>query len=370
MDPRIEKLANMMVHYSCEIKPGEHVMIRYGGDETIPMVTALIRCIYDAGAYPHLVRRDTRLEREIILRASDDQLEKMCKHELAFYEDMDCYITVRAQHNAYEFSDIPQERMQNYFKKYGMPTVLKRMSNDRWAGINYPCSSEAQAMGVSQQAYEDFFFQVCTMDYPKMKKAAQALADLMDRTDRVHIKGEGTDLTLSIKGIGSKICAGDHNIPDGEVFTAPVIDSVNGVLSYNTPNVVSGFCYDKIRFTFRDGKIVEVDCADSQRMNQMLDVDAGARYIGEFAIGFNPYITKPMKNTAFDEKIAGSFHFTPGMSFEKAGNGNTSNIHVDLVCIQTPEYGGGEIWFDDVLIRKDGMFVIPELEDLNPENLM
>lgn len=370
MDPRIEKLAKMMVNYSCEIKPGEKVMLRYDGEETIPMITALIREIYAAGAYPFLFRRDRRMDRELIMHAGDEQLDLMCRHELAFTSDMDCFISVSANHNEFEFSDIPQEKMQNYFKRYGMPTVLNRMRDDRWAGINYPCSSEAQAMGKSQQAFEDFFFEVCTMDYPKMKKAAEPLAALMDQTDHVHIKGQGTDLSFSIKGIGSKICAADHNIPDGEVFSAPVIDSVNGVITYNCPNVIDGYCFDTIRFTFKDGKIVGVDCSDNDRMNKYLDVDPGARYIGEFAIGFNPVITHPMKNTSFDEKIAGSFHFTPGMSFTKAGNGNTSSIHCDLVCIQRPEYGGGEIWFDDVLIRKNGLFILPELEGLNPENLI
>ena len=370
MDNRIEKLARMMVNYSCEIKSGEHVMIRYEGDETLPMVSALMRYVYEAGAYPYPVRRDKRLDRELIISAGDEQFEMMRRHELAFTDDMDCFLTVHATHNQFEFSDIPPEKLHKYMKIVAMPAVLRRMRDDRWAGISYPCSSEAQALGVSQQAYEDFFFKVCTMDYPKMKKAAEPLGALMDRTDKVHIVGQGTDLTFSIKGIGSKICAGDHNIPDGEVFSAPVPDSVEGVVTYNIPNVVEGICYESITLTFRHGRMVDIQCGNNARLNKFFDVDEGARYVGEFALGFNPYITKPMKSTAFDEKIAGSFHFTPGMSFERAGNGNVSSIHCDLVCVQTPEYGGGEIWFDDVLIRRDGLFVLPELEGLNPENLM
>lgn len=369
MDNRIEKLAEMMVNYSCNIKAGEHVMIRYEGDETFPLVTALMRNIYAVGAHPYLMRTDRKLMRELILGADEEQLDLMCKHELAFTNEMDCFITVHANHNAFEFADIPSEKMHKYFKHYAMPCVLNRMRDDRWAGVNYPCGAEAQAMSTSQQAYEDFFFKVTTMDYPKMYKAAVPLAELIDRTDKVRITGADTDISFSVKGIGSKICAGDHNIPDGEVFTAPVKDSVNGYITYNVPNVVAGWCYDKIRFEFKNGKIIDVQCNDNDRLNSYLNVDEGARYIGEFAIGFNPYITTPMKNTSFDEKIAGSIHFTPGMSFEKAGNGNKSNIHCDFVMIQTPEYGGGEIWFDDVLIRKDGLFVIPELEALNPENL-
>lgn len=369
MDPRIEKLADMVVRYSCKIQPQEHVLIRYDGDETTPMVASLMQKIYAAGAYPYLKRTDRTLQRELILGAGDEQLDRMCRQELAQYEQMDCFLSIHANHNAYEFADIPAERMENYSKRYGMPTVLRRMQYERWAGFDYPTSSDAQAMGMSTESYMDFFFRVSTMDYEKMYRAAQPLAELMKRTDCVHILGEGTDLTFSIRGIGSKICAGDHNIPDGEVFTAPVRDSVFGTVTYTAPNMIDGVCHDHIQLTFEQGKIVRAQSSDTKRLNQKLDSDDGSRYIGEFALGFNPYITRPMKNTGLDEKIAGSFHFTPGMSFDYPGNGNQSSIHCDFVCIQTPEYGGGEIWFDDVLIRKDGRFVLPELENLNPENL-
>ena len=162
-----------------------------------------------------------------------------------------------------------------------------------------------------------------------------------------------------------------RNIPDGEVYTAPVKDSINGTLTYNTPAVFQGFTFENISFRFENGKIVEATANDTERINEVLNTDEGARYIGEFAIGVNPYILKPMKDTLFDEKIMGSFHFTPGNCYEEeAPNGNSSAIHWDLVCIQTPEYGGGEIYFDDVLIRKDGRFVVKELECLNPENLI
>ena len=160
------------------------------------------------------------------------------------------------------------------------------------------------------------------------------------------------------------------NIPDGEVYTAPVKNSVNGFITYNTPSIQSGVTYENIRLEFVKGKIVNATANDTEKLNKVLDTDEGARYIGEFAIGVNPYITTPMKDTLFDEKIKGSFHFTPGNSYDDAFNSNHSAIHWDLVCIQTPEYGGGEIWFDDCLIRKDGFFVISELEGLNPQNLL
>jgi aminopeptidase len=223
---------------------------------------------------------------------------------------------------------------------------------------------------MSTGAFEDFYFDVCTLDYARMSEAMDPLKALMDRTDRVHIKGPGdTDLRFRIGGIDAVKCDGEYNIPDGEIYTAPVKDSVEGVIAYNTPTHYQGTTFTDVRLTFRGGKIVEATSSDPERINQILDTDDGARFVGEFAIGCNPYITWVMKDTLFDEKIAGSFHFTPGAAYDDCDNGNRSAVHWDMVVIQTDEYGGGEIWFDDVLIRKDGLFVLPELEGLNPDEL-
>ena len=227
----------------------------------------------------------------------------------------------------------------------------------------------AQSAKTSLEDFEDFYFNVCNLDYSKMSNAMDSLVELMNKTDKVRLVSEGTDLTFSIKDIPAKKCAGRCNIPDGEVYTAPVRDSVNGVITYNTPSEMNGFTFENVKLTFKDGKIVECDGNDKERLEKVFNTDEGARYVGEFAIGVNPYITKPMNNILFDEKIAGSIHFTPGNCYDDAYNGNHSAIHWDMVLIMTPEYGGGEIWFDDVLIRKDGIFVVPELECLNPENL-
>jgi aminopeptidase len=202
-----------------------------------------------------------------------------------------------------------------------------------------------------------------------MSKAMDPLQELMEKTDIVRIVGPGTELEFSIKGLPAIKCDGKMNIPDGELFTAPVRDSVNGRLAYNTPAVYQGFTYENIVLEFKNGKIVKATANDDLRINKILDTDEGARYIGEFSFGLNPFIEKPMKDTLFDEKIKGSIHLTPGNAYDECDNGNRSAIHWDLVYIQRPEYGGGEIWFDDVLIRKDGLFVLPELECLNPQSL-
>lgn len=283
---------------------------------------------------------------------------------------MDCYVAVRGTENAAELSDVPAEKMKLYEKYYSTPVHHeRRVKNTRWVVLRYPNSAMAQLSNSSQEAFEDFYFDVCNLDYSKMGKAMESLVDYMNRTDKVRITGPGTDLTFSIKDIPAIPCAGTCNIPDGEVYTAPVRDSVNGTLNYNTPSLYQGFVYENVTLEFKDGKIVKATANDTERINQVFDTDEGARYIGEFAIGVNPYVLTPMKDILFDEKIMGSFHFTPGNCYDEAPNGNESSIHWDLVCIQTPEWGGGEIYFDDVLIRKDGRFVVKELEALNPENL-
>src|SRR5581483_3412957 len=204
----------------------------------------------------------------------------------------------------------------------------------------------------------------------KMSRAMQPLKQMMEKTDEVRLKGPNdTDLTFSIKDIPAIPCDGNRNIPDGEVFTAPVRDSVNGVIHFNAPTIYRGVTHNDIRLTFKNGKIVDATSTASDKLNEVLDSDPGARYVGEFAIGFNPYCTKPMKDILFDEKIAGSIHFTPGACYDEASNGNKSDIHWDMVMRQTPDVGGGEIKFDGKLVRKDGIFVVDELKGLNPEHL-
>ncbi|MBE5921222.1 MAG: aminopeptidase [Lachnospiraceae bacterium] len=370
MDSRIKKLAYNLVNYSMRVQPGEKVLIHSIGEATKDLARQLVKEIYMAGGLPFVDYEDTRLQREILLNASEEQLKLMAEVDCKKMSQMDCYVGVRGSDNITELADVPADRMALYQRLYNTPVHHDiRVPKTRWVVLRYPNASMAQAANTSLEAFEDFYFDVCTMDYEKMGKAMEALVDYMNRTDHVHIVGPGTDLTFSIKDIPAIPCAGQLNIPDGEVFTAPVRDSVQGKLTYNAPSVNQGFTFEQVCLEFKDGKIIKATANDTERINAIFDTDEGARYVGEFAIGVNPYVTTPMKDILFDEKIMGSFHFTPGNCYDEAPNGNASAIHWDLVCIQTPEYGGGEIYFDDVLIRKDGRFVVPELECLNPENL-
>jgi len=368
MDLRIEKLADLLVSYSCDVQKGEKVLISYEGECCKNLVRQIVKNIYKRGGMPYVEIKDSAITREILLGCSEEQIEFQNDIQLAQMKGMQAYIAIRAGGNTAELSDVPSEQL-NLYNKLTTPTLDYRVNHTKWVVLRYPNNSMAQLANSSLEAFEDFYFNVCTLDYGKMSRAMDALVTLMEKTDKVRLKGPGTDLTFSIKDMPAIKCSGECNIPDGEVYTAPVKDSMNGTISYNTPSEEQGFTYENIVFKIKNGKIVKATANDDARINELLDTDEGARYFGEFALGVNPYILHPMKDTLFDEKIAGSFHLTPGCAYEDAFNGNKSAVHWDLVMIQRPEYGGGEIYFDDVLIRKDGMFVIPELECLNPENL-
>ena len=368
MDIRDTKLSNLLISYSTEIKPGEKVLIEYEGVCCLPLVKALIRDTYAAGGWPYVSIRDSRVIRELAMHCSEEQLEYQAEYTLQQNRGMDAYIGIRAFDNISELSDVPTEQM-NLYQRTMRRASSYLIDHTKWAVLKYPNASMAQLAGMSEDAFRDFYYDVSTIDYGKMSSAMDPLVELMNRTDQVQILGPGTDLTFSIKGIGAIKCDGRMNIPDGEVYTAPVKDSMSGCITYNTPSNEQGFTYENVRFEVKNGKIVEASANDSKRINNLLDTDEGARYFGEFARGVHPHILEPMKDTLFDEKIAGSLHLTPGMAYDDAFNGNKSALHWDLVLIQRPEYGGGEIWFDGKLVRKDGLFVLPELEGLNPDRL-
>ena len=367
-DPRLDKLANVLVTHSTTVQPGEFVLIE-GIDIPQEMVIALIRSVREAGGIPLVELKQNRIQREIIRGGDDAGIKLIGEYETYRMEKVQAYIGIRGSHNITEMSDVPTEAMQRYQKYWQRPLNDIRVPHTKWVVLRWPLPAMAQQAKMSTEAFEDYYFDVCTLDYSRMESAMSPLKALMEETDEVHIVGEDTDLQFSIKGIPVIPCAGEKNIPDGECFTAPVRDSVNGTIHFNTPTIYQGTTFTDIRLRFENGKIVEASANNSKRLNDILDTDEGARYIGEFSIAFNPYITNPMLDILFDEKIAGSFHFTPGQAYEEADNGVRSAVHWDMVMIQTPEHGGGEMYFDGNLIRKDGRFVHPALEALNPESL-
>jgi aminopeptidase len=362
-DPRFDKLAKLLVEYSTRLKRNETVLIE-AFDVPDEMTVALVRAARKAGALPFTQIQHARVSRELALKATDRQLNLIAIHELARMKRMDAYIGLRGSNNITELSDVPADQMKLLAKKM-RPVQDQRVKKTKWVVLRWPTASMAQLAGMSTEAFEDFYFDVCTLDYRKLQPGMRALKTLMEKTDRVELKGPGTDLRFSIKGIPAVICGGDRNIPDGEVFSCPVKDSVQGHITFNAPTIYQSIAFDNIRLELRDGKIVKATSNQTEKLNKILDSDAGARYVGEFSLAFNPRILEPMRDILFDEKIAGSFHFTPGQAYEEADNGNRSQVHWDMVNIQRPDYGGGEIYFDGKLIRRDGQFLPKPLRSLN-----
>ena len=367
-DPRFDALAEVLAGFSTRLQKGEKALIDVF-DIPPEMVMSLIRKVREKGALPFVNLQSNIVNREMLRGADQAQFQTMASYELARMQAMNAYIAVRGSYNITEHSDVPSDRMLLAMKLL-KPVLEHRVNKTKWVVLRWPSPSMAQLSGMSTEAFEEFFFRVCTLDYARMETAMQPLKRLMDKTDQVHITGPGTDLRFSIKGIPTIACGGQHNIPDGEVFTCPVKDSAEGYIQYNTPTIYQGTAFDSVRLGFSKGRIVEASANETAVLNKILDSDDGARYLGEFALGFNPHVREPMRDILYDEKIAGSFHLTPGEAYEKADNGNRSQVHWDLVCIQRPEYGGGEIRFDGKLVRKDGIFVLDDLKGLNPENLV
>ena len=366
-DPRYTKLAKLLVDYSTALKKGDHVLLDLS-DVPDEFGVELVRAARARGAVPVVAVRRTRLNRELLRDTNPAHAALERDLELFRMKKMQAYIAVRGSGNANENADVPGERMSMY-SRVTRPVLNYRVNKTRWCVLRWPSPSMAQSASMSTEAFENLFFDVCTLNYRKMARAMVPLEQRMRKADRVHLKGPGTDLRFSIKGIGAKMCKGDRNIPDGEVYSCPVKTSVNGQIQFNTPTLYSGTKFENVRLAFKDGKIVQATSNNTKRLNEILDTDPGARYVGEFSLGFNPYILNPMCDILFDEKIAGSLHFTPGQAYEDCDNGNRSAVHWDMVLIQRPEWGGGEIWFDGELIRKNGMFLPGDLRRLNPASL-
>lgn len=366
-----EILAKNLVNYSCKIKPKEKVLVEFSPCAQ-NLVNELIKEIYKVGAYPFLHMKDAKLMRSLLLGTTAEHSKLCTKYMKPIFEDMDAYIGISGGDNIYELSDVPSKQMQMFSINYSKPIHHDiRVKKTKWVILKYPTAGFAQLANMSSEAFEKYYYDVCNLNYQKMNDAMTPLKDLMENTDKVRIVAPNTDLTFSIKGIKAIKCAGEMNIPDGEIYTAPVKNSVNGKITYNVPTIYDGKRFDNVCLEFKDGKIINATCSNGGNLslNKILDTDEGARYVGEFSFGLNPYILEPMLDILFDEKICGSIHFTPGSCYDDAYNGNQSAVHWDMVLCQRKEYGGGEIWFDDKLIRRDGLFVLDELKGLNPEAL-
>ncbi|QDT67385.1 Aminopeptidase PepS [Planctomycetes bacterium MalM25] len=364
-DPRIDALANVLLDHSCELKSGETILIEAIDLPEPDLICALVEGAAQRGATPLVEIKNQRVQRSVLSTATETAMKLNGELERTRMEKVQAYVGVRGAANASQLKGVDPERMDLYQEHWLRLVNDYRVPKTKWVVLRYPTDSFAQAADMPTRDFEDFYFDVCTADYAAMGEAQKPLVARMQAADRVHITAPGTDLEFSIKDIPVIPCSGERNIPDGEVFTAPVRDSINGTIRFNTPSRYQGVVFSDIAFTFKDGQIVEATSSDTPRINQLLDSDEGARYCGEWSLGTNNRVRHPMLDTLFDEKIGGSFHLTPGNAYEEADNGNRSRIHWDLVLIQREDYGGGEVHFDGELIRKDGRFVPDDLQGLN-----
>lgn len=370
-DIRIKKLAQNLLNHSIKLQKNDILYIDILGEEVLPLAHELLEQARNMKAYVIFNITNYSFLKSFLINSDEEQIKIYTKNELEKMKQATAYIGIRAFYNTSPLADVPAEKMELYNKHYLEPVHLKeRVENTKWCILRFPNKSMEQINNMTFKEFEDFYYNVCNLDYSKLSDAMDNLVKLMDNTDKVRILGNGTDLTFSIKNIKAQKYYGTFNIPDGEVATAPVKTSVNGYITYNTETIYNGIKFKNIKFEFENGKIINATSNNTEALNKILDTDEGARYIGEFALGLNPYITQTFNDTLFDEKVYGSFHFTPGNALSESDNGNRSAIHWDIVNIQTEEYGGGEIYFDDVLVRKNGRFVLKELEALNAENLM
>lgn len=366
-DARVRKLAEVLIDHSCQLKEGENVLIETFYLPNTMLVCELIELATQRGASPLVSTKDNSVLRSLYRNATEKNMRLAAEFELARMEKMDAYIGIRGAANSNQFADVPLEKLDLQQQFWMKPVHFGvRVPRTKWVVLRYPTDSFAQAANMSSEAFEDFFFDVCTLDYGQMARNQEPLAARMEAADEVRIVSPGTELTFSVRDMPVRPCHGQRNIPDGEVFTAPVRDSVEGTIRYNTPSRYQGIVFENIEFEFSKGKIIGASAGpQTDAVNRVLDADEGARYIGEWAIGVNNRIKNAMLDTLFDEKIGGSFHFTPGNAYDDCDNGNRSRVHWDLVLIQTPEFGGGEMYFDGELIRKDGRFVPKDLQPLN-----
>jgi len=365
----INKLAKNIVEYSLDTQKGEKVII-WGYPDSKPLMLEVGNLIRKHGAHPTFLLFDDDLVLNLLLSAEgsesmDAVLDLGTKHYHELMDKSDSFIAIRSKNADNPYPGVSKEILQKWQMRLG--SIFAKFTNQmKWVVFDWPTQLQADKMNMEYGEFFDYVMNMSAMDYRRMEKAAVPLKELLEKTNRVRITGNGTDLEFSIKNIPVIMGTAKNSYIDGEVYTAPVKDSINGKIKYTIPSIYLGNTFKGISFTFKNGRIVEASCEDGsdEALENILNTDEGSRFIGEFALGINRYVIKAMNDIHYDEKMITSFHLTPGNCYDDAPNGNKSAIHWDLVCDQSESAGGGEIWFDEVLIKKDGIYILPELKEL------
>ncbi len=360
-----KQLAKKLLTHSAELQSGENIMLQLIGLNGIGLIRALADEARKRHAHPFIRIEDAETNR-ILLEHGDEHFwqNQAEADQLPLMKKMDAFIGVRAAENIYENSGVSKEQNRAYSQKFLTPVHFEeRVNHTKWTVLRYPSAAFAMNARMPTEKFREFYYNACLFDYNKLEQAMKPLEEMLRKTDQIHLKGEGTDIRFSVKGQNWIPCFGKRNIPDGELFSSPILDSVNGHITY-APSVYQGKPFEYVRLEVNDGVVTGFDSSNNTALEEILDTDEGARRFGEFSFGLNPVIKEPMYDILFDEKIYGSNHLTLGKDYEIAPNGNDSNIHWDLVCI------GADVYFDGELVRKGREFVKDELKGLNPESLL
>lgn len=365
-DPRIQKLAKLLVTYSLEVKEGQKILIR-GSEVVAPLIKECYGEIMRAGGHPEVEIMLTGLDEILLKEGSDAQLEYLSKREMAIVESYDALLVVWGGNNTKPLANVDSDRITLRRRARGpwMTEFSRRCGEGtmRWVGTQFPTHSDAQEAGMSLDEYEDFVFGAGFMNdenpvlqWQERSKKQQKICNFLQQKKELRYVAKDTDITFGIEGRTWMNCDGHRNFPDGEVFTTPIRDTVNGYIAYSFPGIYSGKEVEGIKLVFKDGRVVEASAEKGEELLlSLLDTDDGSRYVGEVAIGTNYGIEKFTHNTLFDEKIGGTVHVAVGSGFPATGGNNESGLHWDMICDMRQ---GGEIYADGELIYKNGEFIL------------
>ena len=362
---RDKQLAEKILNFSCELKEGQNVMLQLVGLNGIELLRALAETAREMKATPFIQVNDTEIQRLLVESGDRSFWKKQAQiDQLPLMKQMDAFVGIRASQNIYEQSKASKEANDAYSDEFLKPVHFEeRVNNTNWVVLRYPSPAFAMNARMPTERFRDFYYEACLLDYAQLAEAMKPLEERLRDTDMIQLKGEGTDIQFSVKGQNWIPCFGKRNIPDGELFSSPILSSVDGEITYSA-SVYQGKPFDYVWLKVRDGVVIDFDSSNNEQLEEILDTDSGARQFGEFSFGLNPIIEKPMRDILFDEKIYGSNHLTLGNDYEIAPNGNESNIHWDLVCI------GADVYLDGEKIREGRTFIKEDLQGLNPENLI
>lgn len=365
VDPRIKKMANVLVNYSLQIKKGDLFVIQ-GSELAMPLIKEIYKEALRVGANPEVFLTPTGTKEIFFKEASEEQLSFVSPLRLHMIKSIDAILNIMGGYNTKELSGVDPKRIAlNAKANKEINDIFNERVNSgdlRWCLCQYPTHSGAQESNMSLDEYTEFIFEACLLNeddpikaWENVKKNHERIIDYLKDKDFIEIKSKDTHLKLRVGGRKWINCFGDNNFPDGEVFTAPIEDSIEGHIRFSFPGIYMGKEIEDIRLTFEKGKVVKAGAAKGEDLlHALLDTDEGARYIGEFAIGTNYGIKKFTKNMLFDEKIGGTIHLALGNAYGESGGKNKSVIHWDMLCDMKD---GGEIYADGELFYKDGKFL-------------